>query len=106
MHEERSKIDEVVGSEALNSPPGAAWFLLIIGVAEVLGGIGVILLSLLRIKPVLASLAATGLVIIMVGATVISLPMGALALIPFFAGVFAAFVAYGLWRLKPIQTCP
>jgi uncharacterized membrane protein YphA (DoxX/SURF4 family) len=80
-----------------------AWFLLFIGVAEILGSIGMILPALLRVWPKLTPIAGCGLVIIMAGATVISLPMGAVALIPFVAGVLAVFVVYGRWRLRPIR---
>jgi uncharacterized membrane protein YphA (DoxX/SURF4 family) len=83
--------------------PGA--FLRFIAVAETLGAIGLILPSLLRIKPGLTPLAASGLVIIMTGATVITLMGGAVgpALMPLGVGILAAFVAYGRWRLAPIQ---
>jgi uncharacterized membrane protein YphA (DoxX/SURF4 family) len=79
------------------------WFLRFIGVAELLGGIGLIVPTLLRIRPTLTPLAATGLVIIMIGATVIGMISGQLvmALIPLVVGVLAAFVAYGRWRLVP-----
>lgn len=78
-------------------------FLLFIGVAELLGGLGLILPSLLRVKPGLTPLAALGLVIIMIGATVISLKMGiAVALMPLVVGLLLAFVAYGRWRLAPV----
>ncbi len=79
-------------------------FLRFIGVVEVLGGIGLILPWLLRIRPNLTPLAAAGLVIIMIGATVVTLMSGAIAtaLIPFVVGLFAAFVAYGRWRLTPL----
>src|ERR1041384_7718462 len=80
------------------------WFIHFIGVCEILGGLGLILPGLLRIKPGLTPLAAVGLVIIMIGATVISLkaPSPATALFPFATGVLAAFVAYGRWKLAPI----
>jgi hypothetical protein len=79
------------------------WFLRFIGVAEVLGGLGLVLPGLLRIKPGLTSLAAAGLVLIMLGAIVISFVIGGLlaALIPLVVGLLAAFVAYGRWRLVP-----
>ena len=79
-------------------------FLQFIGVCEVLGGLGLILPELLRIRPGLTPVAAAGLVIIMIGATVISLkaPSPATALFPFATGVLAAFVAYGRWKLAPI----
>ena len=61
--------------------------------------------GLLRIRPGLTPLAAAGLVIIMIGATVITLIGGdvALALIPLAVGLLAAFVAYGRWRLAPLR---
>jgi uncharacterized membrane protein YphA (DoxX/SURF4 family) len=73
------------------------WFLRSIGVAELLGGIGLVLPWLTRIKPNLTSLAAAGLVIIMVGATVVTLMTGqiALALVPLVTGILCGFVAYG-----------
>ena len=79
------------------------WFLRFIGVAETLGGLGLILPGLLRIRPGLTPLAAAGLVIIMIGATGIGLKVGdyATALMPFVVGLLTAFVAYGRWRLAP-----
>ncbi len=78
-------------------------FLRFIGVAEVLGAIGLILPGLLRIAPSLTPLAAAGLVIIMIGATAVTLAAGQIpqALIPLAVGLLAAFVAYGRWRLAP-----
>ena len=83
-------------------------FLRFIGVCELLGGIGLILPSLLRIRPGLTPLAASGLVVIMIGAVVISvIYMGvASALIPLVVGILAAFVAYGRSRLAPIRPKP
>jgi uncharacterized membrane protein YphA (DoxX/SURF4 family) len=74
-----------------------------IGVVEVLGALGLILPGLLRIRPVLTPLAATGLVIIMVGATALTLASSEVipALFPLVVGLLAAFVAYGRWRLVP-----
>lgn len=78
-------------------------FLRFIGVAEILGALGLILPGLLRIRPDLTPLAAAGLVIIMIGATALTLAIGpvAPALIPLVVGFLAAFVAYGRWRLAP-----
>jgi DoxX-like protein len=80
-------------------------FLRFIGVCELLGGIGLILPSLLRIRPGLTPLAAAGLIVIMIGATGITLAyIGiASALIPLVVGILAAFVAYGRSRLAPIR---
>ena len=84
--------------ESLTGPvPMPIWFLRFIGVAEVLGGIGLVLPGLLGIRPGLTPLAALGLVIIMIGATVVSLMGGliSVALISLAVGLLAAFVAYG-----------
>ena len=82
--------------------PGA--FLRFIAVVEILGALGLILPSLLRIRPGLTPLAAAGLVIIMIGATVVSLMIGTvvMALMPLVIGLLASFVAYGRWKLAPI----
>jgi len=75
-------------------------FLRFLGVAEILGAIGLLLPGLLRIRPGLTPLAAVGLAIITVGATVVTLRTGggALALFPFVVAVLSAFVAYGRWQ--------
>ncbi len=80
-------------------------FLRFIGVAEVLGAIGLVLPGLLRIRPGLTPLAAAGLVIIMIGATVVTLVGGmvAVALMNLVVALLAAFVAYGRWRLAPYR---
>src|SRR4051794_15476490 len=63
-------------------------FLLFIGVAELAGGLGLILPGVTRVWQHLTSLAAAGLVIIMTGATVLTLqtPQPATALIPAVVG--------------------
>jgi DoxX-like protein len=94
----------VLPLEQLQGPvPLPGLFLRFIGVVETLGALGLILPGLLRIRPGLTPLAAAGLVIIMIGATVFGLKAGdsAMALIPLVVGLFAAFVAYGRWRLAP-----
>ena len=95
----------VMPLEQMQGPvPLPGLFLRFIGVVETLGALGLILPGLLRIRPGLTPLAAAGLVIIMIGATVIGLKSGeaAMALIPFVLGLFAAFVAYGRWRVAPL----
>ena len=54
----------------------------------------------------LTPLAAAGLVIVMIGATVYNLAAGdvASALITLVVGLLCAFVAYGRWRLTPPST--
>jgi uncharacterized membrane protein YphA (DoxX/SURF4 family) len=79
-----------------------------IAVAEVLGALGLILPGLLHIRRGLTPLAAAGLLIIMIGATVISLASGlvAISLVPAMVGLLSAFVAYGRWRLVPHRMAP
>jgi uncharacterized membrane protein YphA (DoxX/SURF4 family) len=91
-------VESLAGPVAL---PG--WFLRFIGVCEVLGGLGLVLPGLLRIRTGLTPLAAAGLVVIMVGATVITLVGGdaAVSLVSTVVGLLAVFVAYGRWRLSP-----
>ena len=95
----------VLPIEAMSGPvafPG--WFLRFIGIAETLGAVGLILPWLFKIRPELTPLAASGLVIIMIGATGVTLisGMGAGAVMPFVVGALAAWVAYGRARLTPL----
>jgi len=73
-----------------------------IGLCEVLGALGLILPGITRIRRGLTPLAACGLLVIMIGAVVISvMGLGAAAAItPLVAGVLCAVVAYGRrdWR--------
>ena len=90
----------VLPIEAMSGPialPGA--FLRFIGVAETLGAIGLILPGLTRIRPELTPTAA-GLVIIMIGATVLTAATGSVAgaLFPLIVGLLATTVAAGRSR--------
>jgi uncharacterized membrane protein YphA (DoxX/SURF4 family) len=80
-------------------------FLRVIGLAEVLGAIGLVLPGILRIRQGLIPLSATGLVVIMIGATALTLANGggAQALLPLVVGLLSAFVAYGRWATSPPQ---
>lgn len=80
-------------------------FVQFIGVAEVLGGLGLILPGLLRISTFLTPLAAAGLLIIMVGATAITLASGEVvgAVVPLVVGIMASVVAYARWREAQAQ---
>ena len=73
--------------------PGA--LLRFIGVAEVLGGLGLVLPGAFRIRQELTPLAAAGLTIIMIGAVVITLmtPQRSMAVIPLVVGIVAAVIA-------------
>jgi hypothetical protein len=95
----------VLPLEALAGPvalPGV--FMRFIGVAEVAGALGLVLPSLLRIQPRLTPVAAGGLIIIMIGATIITGIAGplAMALMPAFVGVLAGVVMYGRVKTSPI----
>ena len=91
-------IEELMKQMPLALP---GWFMRFIAVLEILGGIGLILPWLTGIRPGLTPLAAAGLVILMIGATVYTLAAGdvATALMPLVVGILAALVAYGRWRL-------
>lgn len=86
--------------------PLPAVFLRFIGVMEILGGLGLVLPGMLRIRTGLTPLAASGLVIIMTGAVVVTVQtMGlAMAILPLVTGALAGFVAYGRWRAAPVNT--
>ena len=75
------------------SLPG--WFLHFIGVAEILGAIGLVLPGVLRIRAGLTQLAAVGLVVIMIGATALNLHIGqrGAALTTVVIGLLLVFVA-------------
>lgn len=75
-----------------------------IGVCEVLGALGLVLPGLFRKRAELTPLAAAGLVIIMIGATVLTI-IGdgvGMAIPPLVVGLLCAFVAYGRSRLRPL----
>ena len=72
-------------------------FIKFIGACEILGALGLILPGLFRIRRQLTPLAALGLLIIMVGAIVVSiLGPGVASAVPGFVGaLLCAFVLYG-----------
>jgi uncharacterized membrane protein YphA (DoxX/SURF4 family) len=79
-------------------------FLKIIGTLEVLGGLGLILPSWTRIMPILSPLAATGLVIIMIGAAASHARQGEgkQTVATSVVTLLVAFVAIGRFWLAPI----
>ena len=80
---------------AQSTMPGE--FLRFIGVCEVLGAAGLILPGLFRRHEGLTPLAAAGLVVIMIGATVITVGSHGFAasLMPLVVGLLSASVVYG-----------
>ena len=72
----------------------------IAGTAEVLGAIGLILPAATRVLPILTPLAAAGLTVVMIGATITNLIIGeyALMLQTIVMGALAAWVAWARFR--------
>lgn len=81
-------------------------FLRFIGVAEIMGAIGLVVPGLARIRPALTPVAAFGLVIIMLGATVVTAVGGAIApaMFPLVVGALAGLVAYGRAKTWALAT--
>jgi DoxX-like family len=80
-------------------------FLKFIGLCEVLGALGLILPGVFHRKQYLTVLAAAGLLILMIGAVIVTI-MGdgvAMAVSPFIVGVLCLFVAYGRWKVRPLR---
>ena len=93
----------VMSTEAMQkmSPPNSiilpGAFVKFIGVMEVLGALGLILPGLTKIRKNLTPVAAFCLLIIMIGAVVITImgPGVGAAIIPFVVGILCAVIAYG-----------
>ena len=82
----------------------SGWFMKFIGVCEVLGALGLILPGVTHIRTGLTPLAAALLVIIMIGATVsTAILLPAVLPLPIVVLLLTAFVAYGRWRLAPLD---
>jgi len=82
------------------------YLLKLIGIFEVLGGLGLILPSLFRIKPSLTVWAAIGLIIIMVLAVIFHISRGefpSLGINILLMGI-ATFIAWGRVKLAPIRS--
>ena len=77
----------------------------IAGTAEVLGAIGLILPAATRVLPVLTPIAASGLVLTMIGAVTTNIIIGeyALAVMPFVLGVVAAFIAWARFGPQTVE---
>ncbi|MEV0202632.1 DoxX family protein [Nonomuraea sp. NPDC050691] len=93
------------------APRAVAWYaavpqplIVFIGVCEVLGGIGLILPAMTRVKPKLTPLAAAGLTLTMILAAGFHVMRGEYALVPanLLLGGVSAFIAAGRWKLRPI----
>ena len=75
-----------------------------IGAAELAGAIGLILPALTRIQPRLTALAAVGLIVVMVLASIVHASRGEFGMLPvnLVLGALAAFVAWGRGKAAPI----
>jgi uncharacterized membrane protein YphA (DoxX/SURF4 family) len=82
-------------------PPALVRF---IGIAEFAGAIGLLLPAITRIKPWLTPVAASGLLTIMLFASIFHITRGELSILPMNAllGALAAFVAWGRFVRAPI----
>lgn len=76
----------------------------LIGIVEVLAGIGLILPALTGILPVLTPLAAVGLVLTMIGAIIVHMRRGEMAMVipNIVLLALALFVAYGRFAAVPL----
>jgi uncharacterized membrane protein YphA (DoxX/SURF4 family) len=92
-------------AELTKQVPLPGLFLRFLGLVEFAGAVGLILPSLLRIRPYLTPLAAGGLIIIMSGATAISMMGGKVtpAIPTFVVGCLAGLVLYARTRVVPIR---
>ena len=77
----------------------------LIGAAEIAGGLGLILPSLLRIKPILTPMAAVGIILIMVFASLLHMSRGENGVIGMNIALaaIAAFIAWGRFKKAPIS---
>ena len=80
------------------------WMVRAPGLAEILGSLGLLLPSILRIQPKLTVYAAEGLVLVMILAGITHAYLGQLQMIPInvVLGLLAAFVAWGRAKKVPI----
>ncbi|MFI9593580.1 DoxX family protein [Nonomuraea sp. NPDC052265] len=94
------------------APRAVAWYaavpqslIVFIGIVEVLGGVGLILPAMTRVKPMLTPLAAAGLTLTMILAAGFHIIRGEYELVPanLLLGGVAAFIAAGRWKLRPIS---
>jgi uncharacterized membrane protein YphA (DoxX/SURF4 family) len=104
--------DDTLYAEA---PRAVAWYaavpqplIVFIGICEVLGGIGLILPAMTRVKPWLTPPAAAGLALTMILAAGFHLTRGEYALIPvnLVLAAVSALIAAGRWRRRPISSAP
>ena len=91
-----------IAAQMLMSLP--RWFWVFLGVAEVASAIGLTLPGLTRVMPGLVSLAAAGIMVVMISATGYHIVRGenSSAAVTFVLLIMATYVAYQRWRVLPI----
>jgi hypothetical protein len=103
------------GTLYAQAPRAVAWYaavsqplIVFVGICEVLGGVGLILPALTRVKPRLTPLAATGLAATMILAAVFHLTRGEYALMPatLVLAAGAILIAAGRRNLRPVPPAP
>ncbi|MGW2154550.1 DoxX family protein [Nonomuraea sp. NPDC001699] len=94
------------------APRAVAWYaavpqslIVFIGIVEVLGGVGLILPAMTKVKPMLTPLAAAGLTLTMILAAGFHIIRGEYELVPanLLLGGVAAFITAGRWKLRPVS---
>jgi uncharacterized membrane protein YphA (DoxX/SURF4 family) len=77
----------------------------VVGIAEIAGGLGLILPAVTGVQPGLVPWAALGLAVIMVGAAIWHAGRGETTQIGLnvLNAAILLFIAYGRWRLRPLQ---
>lgn len=82
------------------------WLVRFIGTSEFLGALGLILPSLLRIKPILTPFATLGIIAIMVMAAIFHVMRTEFSGVVFtvILASVAAFIGWGRWKKVPIQS--
>ena len=91
-----------IAAQMLMSLP--RWFWVFLGVAEAAAAIGLTLPGLTRVMPGLVSLAAAGIMVVMISATGYHIVRGenSSAAVTFVLLIMATYVAYQRWRVLPI----
>jgi uncharacterized membrane protein YphA (DoxX/SURF4 family) len=81
------------------------WFQLFLGVAEVLAAVGLTIPGATRIQPWWVPVAAAGVMIVMIAATIFHIARGEMssALITALLLAASTFVAYSRWKTAPIR---
>ena len=79
-----------------------------IGVAEIAGGLGLILPGLFKVRPGLTPLAAAGLSLVAIGGMAYQVAAGepGNAVFALAIAVLCAFIGYGRWQLVPHRARP